>query len=65
MFKIIIYLSIFFTLTSCTNAIEFSNDSVDFSRPSNLILENITHIQKLQYESSNKQVDILLAVEDS
>ncbi|MBE8162875.1 MAG: hypothetical protein HAW63_02685 [Bdellovibrionaceae bacterium] len=65
MFKIIIYLSIFFTLTSCTNAIEFSNDSVDFSRPSNLILENITHIQKLQYESSNKQVDILLVVDNS
>lgn len=65
MFKFVIYISVLLTLNSCTNSIEFGNDSVDFSRPTNPVIENIIHTQSLQYQLSNKQVDILLVIDNS
>ncbi|MBE8222076.1 MAG: hypothetical protein HAW60_05020 [Bdellovibrionales bacterium] len=65
MFKFIVYISSIIVLNSCTNSIEFENDSVDFSRPSNPVVENVLHTQNLQYKSSNKQVDILLVIDNS
>lgn len=65
MFKIVIYIASILALSSCTNSIEFGNNSVDFSRPLNPIVENIIYEQNAQYQSSNKQVDILLVIDNS
>lgn len=65
MFKIIIYVSVILSLNACTNSIEFGNDTVDSSRPKNPIIENVFHTEFHQYESSNKQVDILLVIDNS
>lgn len=64
MFKIIIYSTALFLSLSCANSIDFSAGE-DNSKPTAPSAKTVWYKQSLNYKSSNKQVDILLIIDNS
>lgn len=64
MFKIIFYTAVLIFNLSCANSVNFSVGE-DNSKPSGLLSKTVWYTQSLNYKPSNKQVDILLVIDNS